>query len=389
MRAFTTAACAHTILREARETSPRVAEALWNAILGLGPAPPLGSYAEAVQDTTPLEHVRLLLTDEVAAAYAFAEHWPLALSASPGATPFQLRERARLAWAPFVERATRAVLFEDGFGWDASSAWAHLRDVELRHADLDAIERIARLASRMHVALRGARARRVAGVPPDVHSVERGSDVARLLPSELVALGEPLLELTLLERLATRKAAQYAVRGEARAAWGPLVVALDESGSMHGARNEWAKAATVALARTAWAHRRTVTVVHYATSTVVHTLGPGQTGALLEVVSHFLSGGTDTALGIARAGAVLTGLARSGQGEGDLVLVTDGVDGAHAMQAAATQSARRHGARLWTVAIECAVSEDSPLRTLAAGYARLGAPELADPASVLHLAAAA
>lgn len=367
----------------------RLAESLWNAILGLGRLPPVGSYAEAVQDTTPLDHVRRLLMDEVATAYAFTGHWRTALSVTREATPFHLRELARTAWTPFVERAKTAAVFDEGFGWDASSSWAHAREVELQGGDLSVLERIARLAGRMHVALRGARAKRIAGLPPEVHSVEQGSDVARLLPSELVVLGEPLLELVLLERLATKKAAQYAVRGDMRANRGPLVLVLDESGSMHGPRNEWAKAATVALARTAWSDRRAVTVVHYATSTVMHELAPSHAGALLDVVRHFLSGGTDTALGIAQAATALNALRKNGKGEGDLVLVTDGVDPAAAAQAEAIDKVRRHGARLWTIAIECDVALDSPLRTEASSYVRLGAPDLTDPGSVLHLAAAA
>ncbi|MFO0590485.1 MAG: hypothetical protein U0441_23285 [Polyangiaceae bacterium] len=389
MRTFTSAAPSHSALCEARDTNPRLAESLWNAILGQGMTPQGGSYAEALQDTTPLQHLRRLLTDDVAAAYAFSEHWRTACALSGAATPFELREKARAAWEPFVCRASTADVFDEGFGLDASASWAHAREVETTGGDLAVLERIARLAGRMHATLCGARAKRVAGLPPEVHSVERGNDIARLLPSELVALGEPLLELVLMERLAGRKAAQYAVRGDMRADRGPLTIALDESGSMHGARNEWAKAAAVALTRVAWRERRNVAIVHYARSTVTHDLLPGRASLLLGVVRHFLSGGTDTALGISEGTRAFDALSKKSLGDGDLVLVTDGVDSAASAQATAIESLHQHGARLWTVAIECTVASDSPLRGKAAGYVRLGAPDLTDPASVLHLATAA
>lgn len=52
-----------------------------------------------------------------------------------------------------------------------------------------------------------------------------------------------------LERIASRRATQYAIRGDTKTSRSLLVIALDESGSMHAQRNEWAKATAVALCR--------------------------------------------------------------------------------------------------------------------------------------------
>jgi Mg-chelatase subunit ChlD len=374
----------HRALVAANGQDPDRAADLWNAIVGAG-TPTAGSFAEAVADTSPVAHAALLAGDDVAATYAFDLFWQTPSSTS---SPFELRSLARETWGKFIAQAENMVNLAQGFGWDLSSAWTHTRDVALAQGDMNQVERIARLAGRMYVALRGARASRVKGIPSEVYSVEQGSDVGRLLPSEQVLLTEPLLETVVLERIASRRAAQYAMRGDTKQSRGPLVIALDESGSMHGHRNEWAKAAAVALSRVAMDEKRPVSVVHYSTSTVTQPLKPGDADAMLKMVRHFLSGGTAIGLAVGVAVQEVRSLARKGQKGADVVLVTDGVDGDEAAQARAVAEGQALGVRLWTVAIECDVRAFSPLRKDAAEYTRLGASDLHE-GSVVRLAGAA
>jgi Mg-chelatase subunit ChlD len=374
----------HRALVAANCQDPDRAADLWNAIIGAG-TPALGSFAEAVADTAPVTHAALLAGDEVAAAYAFDLFWQRPCSTS---SPFELRMLARETWEKFVVQAENTAKLAQGFGWDLSSAWTHTRAVALAQGDMNQVERIARLAGRMYVALRGARASRVKGIPSEVYSVEQGSDVGRLLPSEQVLLTEPLLETLVLERIASRRAAQYAVRGDTKQSKGPLVIALDESGSMHGRRNEWAKAAAVALSRVAMGEKRPASVVHYSTSTVTQPLKPGDADAMLRMVRHFLSGGTAIGLALRVAVQEVRSLAKKGQRGADIVVVTDGVDGDETSQAQAIAEGRLLGVRLWTVAIECDLAASSPLRAHAAEYTRLGASDLHE-GSVVRLAGSA
>jgi uncharacterized protein with von Willebrand factor type A (vWA) domain len=305
------------------------------------------------------------------------------------ATPFELRDLARDQWKQFDEQAKKSEELAGAFGWDLDAAWTHCRDVQLAHGDMGQVERIARLAGRMVVALKGAQASRVRGIPNEVYSVEQGNDVSRLLPSEQVLLTDSELEIVGLERIASRRAAQYAVRGNAKSSKGPLVIALDESASMRGTRNEWAKAATVALFRVASAEKRPVSVVHYSTSTVVSRLNPRDTNAMLTMVRHFLGGGTAIGLALSVAVQQVRELAQKGHKGADIVVVTDGVDPDTSAQQAAVSEALALNVRLWTVAIECEIPESSPLRAKAAQYTRLAGDACGDPASVLALIAAA
>jgi Mg-chelatase subunit ChlD len=388
MGTFLQARREHHAVAIAADQSAALAGDLWNAIVGVGREPLAGSFAEAVQDTAPVEHAALLASDDVAAAYAFDKMWGCLPTLPAKASPFDLRSIAREQWAAFDTQARRTEHLSHGFGWDVSAAWTHTRDVQLAQGDFDQAERIARLAGRMYAALRGARASRVHGVPEEVYSVEQGNDIARLLPAEQVLLMEPILETVVLERIASRRAAQYAVRGDGKKSKGPLVVALDESASMHAARNEWAKAATVALCRVAFDEHRPVAVVHYSTSTVVQAIKPGDTEAVLRMVRHFLGGGTAIGLALGVAVQQVRQLAQRGRQGADVVLITDGVDGDVNAQETALQEGFALGVRLWTVAIECDVAETSPLRAKAAQYIRLGGAELTKGESVSILASA-
>jgi uncharacterized protein with von Willebrand factor type A (vWA) domain len=378
----------HRAVKNAAAENPTLAADLWNALLGLGAAPAQGSFGEAVQDTVPVEHMALLATDDVAVAYAFDLMWEEAQNLPQNATPFELRDIAREQWKAFQEQAEKTEHIAAGFGWSLGAAWTHTEEVKLAQGDMGQVERVARLAGRMYVALRGAQARKVHGIPSEVYAVEQGNDLARLLPAEQVLLTEPALEIAALERIASRRAAQYAVRGTTTVSKGPLVIALDESGSMGGEKNEWAKAATVALSRVATEEKRPVSVVHYSTSTVIQPLPSGDTGALLKMIRHFLRGGTAIGLALGVAVQQVRDLAQKGQRGADVILVTDGIDRDVTSQETAIHEAHGIGARLWTVAIECDIPETSPLRAKAAHYIRLGGRDLTEK-SVTLLAGAA
>lgn len=376
----------HQIVAEYAARGAALAEDIWRGIVGLDTT--AAGAAEAMRDTVPERFATMLACDAVPAAYAFG----LAVREFRGEmrTSLERRDAARRVWACFAEKADAVAEVERGFGWDMSAAWRSVQDVRGVSGDLEMVARVARLAGRMYGVLRGARATKVAGIAGEVYSVEQGNDVSRLLPAELALLTSPDLEPVILERLATRRAGQYAVRGEAMRSKGPLVVAIDESGSMHGARNEWAKAAAVAICRVAAEEGRPVAVVHFSTSAVAQDLRPSDPASVLKMIRTFLSGGTAIGLALGVAADTVARLAKKGHRGADVILVTDGVDGhAEAHTRAIDRLADEHQARLWTVAIECSIDEALPLRAKAAGYGELGREGLTDAGSVSLFAAAA
>jgi hypothetical protein len=382
----------HIAVASAAECSESDAASLWNAIIGTG-EDAAGSYSEAVRDTFPEPLAPLLASNPVAAAYALECHAP---NMSTSGAPILLRDRARAAWHTVSERASSTEKLATGFGWDLSAAWEVSADVHARGDNLDSVAKIAQLAGRMYASIRGANAHRVPGMGGEIHSVEQGNNVGRLLASELVLLTDDLMETLVLERISTRRALQYSVRGTSKANRGPMVVLLDESGSMrsdaHGnpnnARNEWAKAAAVAIARVAKDEGRPFVAIHFSTSCVTRRLDPTNASAVMDMVRHFLSGGTRVAMALSVGLDECQALAQAGAKGADLILVTDGVDGDTEGHAAQVARMAAGNVRLWTVAVECAIPESSPLRAGAAGYLPLGAADLSNAKSAVSLARA-
>lgn len=382
----------HETLRAAAEKDEVQAAPLWGAITSTS-TPHVNTYPDAVRDTVPEEHAALLANDDVAAAWAFSKHWMRWGKIHPEAVarmhPFELRDVARGVWKEFVLKATQVEDLARGFGWDLSLAWRALKDMEASKINIAGVLAIAKLAGRMYAELRGGRARKVANIPTEVYSVEQGNDVARLLPAELAQACDPDLELPVLHRIATRRAAQYALRGTATAQRGPLVVALDESGSMEGGRNQWAKAAAIALARVAMDDKRAFSVVHFSVSTSVqHRIDPRDPAAIATMIRTFLDGGTKIALAIGVAVREVEQLAAKGDRGADVILVTDGVDEDRVGHTSALDAAAKADVRLWLVAIDEAIKDSSVLRARAAGYAYLGDRQLDDGASAKCFAGA-
>ena len=378
----------HASVKNAAMVDPGDAGDLWNAIVGLGSDPLAGSFAEAVRDTMPERFAALLGTEDTAAAYAFGIVWAKfrdhRLVALRGQNGFglRLRDHARSCWEDFARKADDVSELAQGFGWDDSAAWASAQNIQTARGDMALVQRVAKLAGRMYASLKGARATKIAGVAGEVYSVEQGRAIDRLLPSTLAMLSDSVLEGVVLEQIATRRAPQYAVRGTAKRSKGPLVMAIDESGSMVGARNEWAKAAAVAVARVAAEEGRAVSVVHYSTSAERQALRPRDGASVVQMIQRFLNGGTMISLALSVSTDEVKMLAKKGERGADIILVTDGIDGDEFGHAKAIDDAAAIGARLWTVAIECDISENASLRSRAASYVRLGAADMTSGASV-------
>jgi len=380
MQTFTEAIRRHTSVADAARFDRDAAAPIWDAIAEIGEPKP-GSHGAAVRDTMPTEHVTLLATCPSAVACAFSLHWKRGGAAGRAKTDLARRDLAREIWDEFGERATFTGEINRGFGWTMNEAWEHFEDVQIATGDTFSVQRIAQMAGRMYAALRGANARRVLGIPEEVHSVELGANLARLLPAELASLVDGDLADMALIRFSEKRMLQYAMRGNNKSAKGPLVMVLDESASMNAARREWSKAAAVALMRVAFDEKRVCAVVHFATSCDVVEVKPGDSAAMMKVIRHWYNGGgTNIGLALATAAETVRTLTAKGQGGADVVLVTDGVDGDTSGQRAAVAKLAEQSARLWTVAIGTSIAPTSPLRETAAAYTQLGDHELGEKA---------
>lgn len=359
-------------------------EAVWACAVGaMQPEP--GSWTEAFMDTMPQEYALMLSRGGPALEYAIKRYNTARTNIlSPARrhggepTPFLMRETCREAWARFLEEAERREAVEFGLGFDQSAAWDHEFRADMPNKLLRpaTVYDIARLAGRLMVALKGEKATKINSSPEEVYDVELGGDPSRLLPSEMIHLGQPT-ELMLLNRINEQRALQYKLRGESEAKRGPLIIAIDESGSMGGKafkRGVWAKAAAVALTRIAWEDGRDVHWIHWSTSVCSTEMPKPDEKSLLYAVRHFYGGGNDCAKALERASTHVRWLDEGGKPGADVVLITDGVEQWTKSHEEAIDSIHDLGARLWTIGIEVDTELDAsaPIVSRAAAYTAIG-----------------
>lgn len=169
----------------------------------------------------------------------------------------------------------------------------------------------------------------------DMVGVELGGDFEKLIPTELMQLvsGVEELELLTLHRVLQRQAMQREYRGIEKVGKGPVVVCVDESGSMEGEKIEQAKGLAMALAWLARLQNRWCALVGFSGGTegnrIFLTPRPkNHDAALIDWLLHFYNGGTTLEVPLQEVpfsywpNFVASGMPR---GKTDLVIITDGV----------------------------------------------------------------
>ena len=173
---------------------------------------------------------------------------------------------------------------------------------------------------------------RVSHPPDEVAAIGFGADLARVLASELGLLADPDLENLFLLRFAEQGLQQYDLIGSERQGRGPIIVALDGSGSMAGTlgggttKEIWSKAVALALLAIARRQRRDLAVIHFAgdAQTPLHRFPKGE-GAYPDVIAcldTFPGGGTAFEPWMARA---LDLVGEAAFDRADVIAISDGL----------------------------------------------------------------
>jgi uncharacterized protein with von Willebrand factor type A (vWA) domain len=162
----------------------------------------------------------------------------------------------------------------------------------------------------------------------DMVCVILDGELSRLLPSELAALELPELELDTLRRIAERQALCREHRGTEKVSQGPIVVYVDESGSMNGENIIQAKALALTLGWIAQQQKRWIMFVGFSCGPTGNAIAfpPGKwnQAALLEWLTHFYSGGTDLTNLTETLPAEYWTAYSVPKGKTDIIVITDG-----------------------------------------------------------------
>lgn len=214
-----------------------------------------------------------------------------------------------------------------GFGSGSSvggrSSGSLARRLSQRLKKDDRLARIAMLAGKFKRIAAAKQKAKVRHGADEVSDIEAGSNISRLLPSELAKLVHPLLRRAFLASLIESRAMQYRLSGTDSLGRGPLVVCLDKSGSMEGPKDIWATAVALALLDVAQRQKRPFALVAFDGD--VKRQDVVEVGGQLPEDALFVScsGGTNITGVLARSMSII----QDGGGamkKADVVLITDG-----------------------------------------------------------------
>jgi uncharacterized protein with von Willebrand factor type A (vWA) domain len=226
----------------------------------------------------------------------------------------QMRDAVQLA-----EDLTRM-----GWGTEAGAFVRMAAHGLVRARTAQAVKKVAAWFGRLRE-LWGVARTRVPRRGPRVAGVTRGSDLLRMLPQEHLRLSVPELDMLWVLDYARRRLLQYQRAGaQHKASRGPIIVLVDESGSMHGEPAAYAKAFSFLLRLEAKAENRACRLVSFSYRPQdMHELPDGATAQeAAEWAARFVGGGTDWVPPLSRALELLRDPAYA---RADVVMLTDGI----------------------------------------------------------------
>ena len=252
-------------------------------------------------------------------------------SAAPSeVTPQQARLIARAAARAAKKEVAETEAVLASWGLDPG-ALQHLplgKRVELARklAKTAKLRQMADIVDAMRSLAGGLHQRRVTAKPSEVVGVEIGSDLRRLLPSELAMLAHPALRYEAVRRLVTGQSLQWQKATREKQGRGPLVVCCDTSNSTKGPQEMMIKGIGMGLLEIARRQRRNFAGVVFGSREQIETFefrgGKVDPEALIGFATLFFNGGTDWEAPLMEA---LRLQQQSPYRNGDIVLITDGI----------------------------------------------------------------
>lgn len=191
------------------------------------------------------------------------------------------------------------------------------------------LKRICELAGRYRrLAQAKQRQKQIHGFD-DMVGIELSGDVGRLLPTELAMLTDPDFELDAMRRLVERQSMSRHYKGIEPVGKGPIIVCVDESGSMEGEPVCNAKAFALAMAWIAKHQRRWCALVGYSGgcegTRIALPPNKWDDGKLLDWLSHFYGRGTTMDVPLAELPGKYWDELKCPRGKTDLIIITDGI----------------------------------------------------------------
>jgi len=239
--------------------------------------------------------------------------------------------------------------------------------------------------------------RKVYHAADEIFDVEQGDDLERMLLDEAIRLIHPALQALWVKDYLESGLMQYKLQGVEKVAKGSIILCEDGSGSMGGAREMWAKAVGLCLARICREQKRDFHVIHFGGTGELYEFEFQGSGFNGEVNTHytgmqyagrfpdksldyingiihfaevFFGGGTDYMSPLSRALSIQQAqFEEKGRVDGDVVFITDGACGVDKNWLAEfKEEQQRLNFKVWGILInEYSGEVQEPLKTICDG----------------------
>jgi uncharacterized protein with von Willebrand factor type A (vWA) domain len=190
------------------------------------------------------------------------------------------------------------------------------------------LRRICELAGRYRRVAQSKQRRKATHGMDDVVGVVMDGDLGRLLPHELAKLAIPEFEDDTLRRLVERQLMSREYRSTEPVAKGPVILVVDESGSMCGDKGHTAKALALAMAWVARHQKRWCALVAYSGDSGERLLAlpPGRwnEASLMDWLEAFIGRGSSLDVPVREMPRIYQQL-RSPLGDTDVLFITDAI----------------------------------------------------------------
>lgn len=220
----------------------------------------------------------------------------------------------------------RGVGIEDA-EWKQMDPSARLKMAE--RLNTPRMKQIADMVGRMKRFAMAQQATKIIDAPHEIFDVEMGNDLRRVIRSEFAFLGREETKIEFYRRYANAELLQFKERGREAAGKGPIICAIDNSGSMSGTPEEWAKGVAEALRRICQDQDRDFHAIYFETNRHRERFDFPKGKSDFEKVLKFLSvsagGGTEFDGVLTEAlGKCQKMFDEEAKGKADIVFITDG-----------------------------------------------------------------
>ncbi|MCJ7816358.1 MAG: VWA domain-containing protein [Candidatus Aenigmarchaeota archaeon] len=161
------------------------------------------------------------------------------------------------------------------------------------------LRQVSKIVGRMKLLLASKQKQKITKVPEEIVDISQGDDIMRTVPSDMMLMMDEDTEPLFIRKFTEKQLQTYELEGKEKQGEGPIIVCVDNSGSMSGEPEIVSKAIAYALLDLASKKKRRFACIHFGAENEyeVFEITPDMKGderikTIISMLSYFRGGGT-------------------------------------------------------------------------------------------------